>query len=64
MNTNVDELPNGDIIIGKSLPDTLDNELKWSIKKLTNNNEDLNVRYAENSSTFNKSWDLRSTYIY
>ena len=64
MNIMVDELVNGDIIVGQALPDSLETDLNWSIKKIVFNGEDVSIRYAENTSSFNKSWDLRLTYNY
>lgn len=63
MRVEIDELVNGDLYVGKSLPDSLDNELKWAIKKVLFVGDDMSVIWADNESTYNKSWNLRNTYF-
>lgn len=63
MRTELDELPNGDLIVGYSLPDSLTYELKWAIKKIQFIDEDISIIWASQSSNYNKSWDLRFDYF-
>lgn len=63
MRVEIDELPDGNMYVGKTLPDALDNELKWSIKKVLFIGNDISIIWADNESTYNKAWNLRNTYF-
>ena len=63
MRVEVDELSNGDLIVGKSLPDALITENKWSIKKVLFIGEDISIVWANNEATYNKIWNSRLTYF-
>ena len=63
MRVEIDELANGDMIVGKSLPDSLVGDYKWSIKKVMFIDEDISIIWADNESTYDKSWNSRLTYF-
>lgn len=63
MRTELDELPDGDMIVGYSLPDSETYELKWSIKKILFIDDDISIIWASDSSNYDYSWDLRLTYF-
>lgn len=63
MRTEIDELANGDLYVGKSLPDSQENELKWSIKKILFIGDDMSIIWANEDSNYDKAWNLRNTYF-
>jgi hypothetical protein len=64
MRIEIDELQNGDFYVGKSLPDSQTSEYKWAIKIVKFINNDISIVWANQESSFDKSWDLRATYTY
>lgn len=63
MRVEIDEIANGDLFIGKSLPDALNSDATWSIKKVLFISEDISIIWADDESTYTKIWDNRVTYF-
>lgn len=64
MRVEIDELPDGNIYVGKALPGTQTTENKWAIKLVKFINNDISIVWADGESSYNKTWDSRDTYTY
>lgn len=64
MRKEIDEIPNGDFYVGEALPDALTSDLTWRIQFVQFIGEDISITWANQTSEFDKSWDLRDTYSY
>ena len=64
MRKEIDELPGGDIYIGKALPGELKSSAVWAIQKVTATGQDLSITWADGNSQYNKVWDSRASYSY
>ena len=50
------------VYLGKALPGTATSDAGWQIKRY--NKSAGHMSFADDATTFNKSWDLRSSYGY
>jgi hypothetical protein len=50
------------VYLGKALPGTATSATSWQIKRY--NKSAGHMSFADDATTFNKSWDLRSSYGY
>tara|TARA_R110000868_G_scaffold33428_10_gene121386 strand:- start:5072 stop:5635 length:564 start_codon:yes stop_codon:yes gene_type:complete len=60
----IDELPDGNILKGWTIPGSDNNTPSWRIQKITFTGGDVSYKFANGNVDFDKVWDNRLSYTY